>query len=126
MLVFFTLQEVFASQMAIWQALFLLALPLLITFPIVFAASIIFGLPLTFLLKSINRESLSHYCLIGASIGFVITIVGLWLLEVEDGYWIVMLGGVAGGVTGYTWWTSARKQFNYPSDSSSIPMWEEK
>jgi hypothetical protein len=50
------LPDVFSGKMTIGQILYLLGLPLIVAFPIVLLASIVFGLPLTALLRRINRE----------------------------------------------------------------------
>lgn len=89
--------------------LWLAVLPLVVSIPLVFAASILVGLPLTFLLKRRLRESASAYISVGAFVGFVVPIAILLLMEAPAGYWMALLGAVGGAVTGRTWWVSARE-----------------
>jgi len=85
-------------------------LPLIVALPVVLAASIIFGLPLTAFLTRRRLESSAAYTLSGAGLGFVIGLVALLLMRAQWGYWIGFLGGLSGAVTGRTWWACARRQ----------------
>lgn len=103
------LAEGFASgDVRIFPALWLAFLPLFIAIPLVFSASLIFGIPLTLILKRQGRESAAAYIGIGAAIGAIIPIVILLAMAAPAGYWMSVLGALGGGVTGRTWWIAAR------------------
>ena len=113
------LPDVFSGKMTIWQALYLLGLPLIVAFPIVLLASIVFGLPLTALLRWTKREGFSVYVGSGFAIGSLIPIAILVLVGATDGYWTAVLGAISGAVTGYVWWTDARERLDF--NSNQVP-----
>ena len=84
-------------------------LPLIVAAPLVLAASVIFGLPLTAILKRRSLESSLAYTSAGAGLGFMIVPILLLLMRAPEGYWMASLGAIGGAVTGRTWWTSTRK-----------------
>jgi hypothetical protein len=86
----------------------LAVLPLLVATPIVLVSSILIGLPLTVVLRRRGSESRFAYIASGGAAGFIIPPVILFLMSAPSGYWIAILGAVGGGVTGRTWWASAR------------------
>lgn len=95
--------------------LWLAILPLVVSAPIVLVASIVIGLPLTYVLHRQNRESAATYIGWGAAFGFIIPIVVLIWIAAQSGYWIALLGAASGGITGRTWWISARQgNVSYP------------
>ncbi|MFP5434910.1 MAG: hypothetical protein ACLGIM_17585 [Alphaproteobacteria bacterium] len=97
--------------LSVWLAI----LPLVISIPLVFGASVIVGLPLTTLLKRRRRESEFAYISVGAAVGFALPIVILLLIAAPAGYWTALLGAFGGAITGKTWWVSAREpHVSYP------------
>ena len=84
-------------------------LPLIVAAPLVLAASVIFGLPLTAILKRRNLESSAAYTGAGAGLGFMTVPILLLLMSAPEGYWMACLGALSGAVTGRVWWTSTRE-----------------
>jgi hypothetical protein len=124
-LVILSLPDLFSGQMSIWQTLYLLFLPLIVVFPIVLLACIIFGLPLTALLKWMNRERLSLYVWIGFAIGLLLPVAILVQIGASDGYWMAALGAISGTVTGNVWWTEARESHAFSSKQTPPRAGEE-
>lgn len=79
-------------------------LPVLIAAPIVFAASILFGLPLKLVLRRNGWERGSRYIGAGVAIGGVLPPLALWIAGAPAGYWMAFLGMIAGGATARSWW----------------------
>ena len=92
----------------LFPLLWLALLPVVVTLPLVLAASIVFGLPLTALLKRLEGETGATYVVCGAAIGFVIPLAILLMIRAPAEYWTVTLGAFSGAVTAHTWWRSAR------------------
>lgn len=90
-------------------SLWLAILPLIVATPLVLGASICVGLPLTYFLRRMGRESLNAYCGAGVIVGFVLTISILLIFAASAGYWMALLGAFSGAVTGRTWWVTARE-----------------
>ena len=90
-------------------SLWIAALPLIGSIPIVTLAMVMFGLPLTFLLRWQRLESASAYFMVGAILGALLPIAFLLLIKAPAQSGIMLLGAISGGVTGITWWLSARK-----------------
>lgn len=80
--------------------------PILVTLPIVLLASLLIGLPATFVLKRFQAETCDAYVWLGAVSGFGIPLVILGLLGAQEGWWMSLLGAFSGGMTGRTWWAS--------------------
>ncbi|MET0370530.1 MAG: hypothetical protein ABW039_04035 [Sphingobium sp.] len=100
----------------LFPSLWLAILPFVVSLPLVLAASIIVGLPLTALLQRRGWECASAYISVGAIVGFVLPIAILLLMAAPAGYWMALLGAVGGAVTGKTWWMSAREPLvSYPN-----------
>ncbi len=93
----------------LFALLWLAFLPVVVTFPLVLGASIVFGLPLTALLKWVRREAAVTYVVCGTGIGFVIPVAILLLMGAPSGYWTAALGAFSGAVTARTWWRSSRQ-----------------
>jgi len=93
----------------LFPSLWLAILPIVVTFPLVLGASLLFGLPLTVLLKRTERESASAYTISGAVLGFAVPLVVLLIIRAPAGHWMALLGAFSGAVTGQTWWQSARE-----------------
>ena len=119
------LPDVFSGKMTIGQILYLLGLPLIVAFPIVLLASIVFGLPLTALLRRINREWFGVYVPVGFAIGSLIPIAILALIDATAGYWTAALGAISGAVTGYVWWAEARAHHDFNSEQTPPPLGDE-
>jgi hypothetical protein len=92
----------------LFPSMFLAFLPIVVTFPLVLGASLLFGLPLSVLLKRTERESASAYTISGAVLGFAVPLVILLIMRAPAGHWVALLGAVSGALTGQTWWQSAR------------------
>lgn len=103
------------------QSMLLLGLfPLLVTLPVVFAAAVAIGLPLSALLQKTNLESRTAYVLMGAAVGFLLPLLleslssvantFLTFLPTDDTmnvWWIgSFFGGLSGAVTANVWWKS--------------------
>jgi hypothetical protein len=86
-----------------WSGLLVILSPLIISLPIVLAASALIGLSLTLVLVSLGRESGRTYMVFGflfGSIPFLIAMVS------EDNLALGMLafaGATGGGITGWVW-----------------------
>lgn len=93
----------------LFPSLWLAILPVVVTFPLVLGASLLFGLPLTMLLKRNKRETAVAYTISGAVLGFVVPLVILLIFRTPAGHWMALLGAFSGAVTAHTWWQSARE-----------------
>lgn len=88
-----------------WLAL----LPTMVALPLVLGASLLFGVPLTMLLKRVERESAGAYAICGAVLGLFIPLAILMIIRAPAGYWMAFLGAFSGMVTALVWWQSARE-----------------
>ena len=81
--------------------------PLLITLPIVLGASVIFGLPLTAILRERHRERQRTYAVSGLALGTLIPTLVIILAGGGDGLaalpFFGIPGMIAGTVTGFVW-----------------------
>ncbi len=86
-----------------WTGFFVIGLPLLVSLPIVLAASLLLGLPLTAFLSSMGKETGQTYVVGGFLFGAApfITLV-LWLGEFGASFW-ALPGSFGGAVTGWVW-----------------------
>jgi hypothetical protein len=84
-------------------------LPLLVTFPLVLAISVSVGLPVTRLLHRHARENLLSYGIAGAATGALVAALSVALLEIQDGYWLIVPATLSGLVTATLWWRHRRK-----------------
>lgn len=84
-------------------------LPLVVAVPVIFVAMLVFGIPLTLLLKRCRLERASVYTAFGAVLGLLLFAAFLIMFGRPSGYWMALLGAVGGGVTGRTWWVYARQ-----------------
>lgn len=91
------------------SSLWFAALPLMVSFPVVLTASVVFGIPLTVILRRLGRESIEAYMGAGATIGSTIPFAALLIMHAPSGYWLSFLGAISGAVTGRTWWISVRE-----------------
>lgn len=89
------------------NGIMMMILPLLITFPIVLGASVIFGLPLTAFLSGSRRDRQRTYATIGLALGALIPTVLFFSVGGVDGFaaspFFAIPGMIAGTVTGHTW-----------------------
>ena len=92
-------------EAVLFAALFA-AYPVYITFPIVLAASLVFGLPIVAVLRRNDRESLNAYIIFGLALGALIPIAFLMSVQADLDYyfWLPFLGAISGTVTAHTWW----------------------
>jgi hypothetical protein len=81
-----------------------------IAFAFLMVGCVLFGLPLTFLLKRRKIESQRAYIFAGALIGYLIMPGYFVLTDGEvSGSGLGLLGALAGALTGRTWWRSHRR-----------------
>lgn len=106
-------------------SLWLAVLPLVVTLPLVLAASLLVGLPLTMLLRRFGRESELAYTTCGAVAGCLIPIGGLLAMAAPSGHWTALLGAFGGAVTGRTWWSAARTRDVRQTSAPRAPDGEE-
>ena len=90
-------------------SLFLAIMPLLVAVPIVAGGAVLIGLPLTAWLTRHARESALAYAGVGIIAGAALAAMIVFVIDVYDGYWLAGMGAASGGVTGWTWWASARR-----------------
>lgn len=80
--------------------------PLIITLPIVLAASILIGLPLTYLLSRAGRDQGERYVVAGLFFGGVLP-VAISILALADVsvslFYSALPGALGGAVTGWSW-----------------------
>ncbi|MBB5718320.1 hypothetical protein FHR23_001227 [Stakelama sediminis] len=95
------------GHLDIFGSIYLATLPLLMAFGLVFLSSVFVGLPAAAILKLLSAESAITYQSIGATVGFLVTLIGLLAIDATAGFWMCILGVLAGGVTARTWWRSA-------------------
>jgi hypothetical protein len=96
----------FEDPMGGLNAIPLALAPLIVSFPLVLAASLLLGLPLTFLLTKSGRESESAYgiggCLLGGIVMAFLLFIAEWRLS--GGMLLGCIFGMVGGsVTGIIW-----------------------
>lgn len=84
-------------------------LPLLVTFPLVLAISVSVGLPVTRLLHRHAQESFLSYGGAGAATGALVATLSVVLLEIHDGYWLIVPATLSGLVTATLWWRHRRQ-----------------
>lgn len=94
------------GRLDIFGSLYLAALPLLISFGLVFLCSVLIGLPTVAILRFFSAESEFTYLTIGGAAGFLITLIGLLAISATAGFWMCILGLFAGIFTARTWWRS--------------------
>ena len=90
-------------------SLLLAIAPLLVAAPIVAGGALLVGLPFTAWLARHDRESAVAYIAGGLVAGAAFAALLVFVIDVRDGYWLAGLGAASGGVTGWTWWASARR-----------------
>ena len=81
-----------------------------IAFAFLLVGCILFGLPLTFMLRRLRIESQQAYLFAGAVFGYL-TVPAYSLLTdgKTNGWALAVLGAIAGALTGRTWWLSYRR-----------------
>ncbi|TVV73189.1 hypothetical protein [Sphingomonas solaris] len=90
--------------------LYLATLPFIIALPIVLTCSLLIGLPFTALLRRAGRESATAYIIGGGIAGLSVPVMCMMLIgDNIQTYWLGLLGGFSGTVTGRTWWVSGRE-----------------
>ncbi|MBD8555875.1 hypothetical protein IFT84_15305 [Rhizobium sp. CFBP 8762] len=90
------------------QTLQMVFLPLAVAFPIVLVSSLVFGIPVTFILRRLRAESSNTYTFTAGFIGMLIPLAGCLWWDVQD--WICLLGFFSGAVTGSVWWRDMNLQ----------------
>ena len=104
----FSLPEGINGPGSMAATLWLAVLPLVVAFAIVITASIVIGLPATFVFRRKGWESSAAYVGVGSASGFLIPIIALSMMEMPGGYWMALLGAIGGAATGRMWWLSIR------------------
>jgi uncharacterized membrane protein len=79
-----------------------------ISFGLVLAGALLLGLPTTLVLRGLRKESEAAYVVAGTALGFVAIFVALVVGDASAGYWLAVLGAIAGGVAGRVWWRTYR------------------
>lgn len=102
--------EVLDGGGRLFPSFWLAIVPLVVSFPLVLAASVLVRLPLTAFLKHREWESGAAYISVGAELGFIIPLAILLLMNAPAEHWMALTGAVGGAVTGRTWWVSDREQ----------------
>jgi hypothetical protein len=89
-----------------WGFLVLATVLLSVPFAIVLVSAALVGLPTAYLLRRSNLESAFAYTCTGCTFGFLIPLgYGVFVTKTYgSGWWLMVIGALAGGVTGYTWW----------------------
>ena len=80
-----------------------------VCFALVLAGVLLLGLPTTFVLQRLKRESEGAYVVTGTIFGFLLPLVILYLEHATSGHWVAILGACAGTVAGRVWWRSYRR-----------------
>jgi hypothetical protein len=80
-----------------------------VCFALVLAGALLLGLPTTFVLQRLKRESEGAYVVTGTAFGFILPLVVLFLERAPSGHWVAILGACAGTVAGRVWWRSYRR-----------------
>ena len=83
--------------------------PLIVSVPVVFISIVLFGFPLTLLLKRLQWERASVYISVGAGMGLLLCTTFLTSWKDSSSYWMSIFGALGGGVTGGTWWVHGRR-----------------
>jgi hypothetical protein len=96
------------SHLDIFGSIYLAALPLMISFGLVFLSSVLIGLPVAAILRVLSAESAFTYQAIGGAAGFLVTLIGLLVIGATAGFWMCILGVFAGTFTAKTWCRSAQ------------------
>lgn len=91
-------------------------MPLVISTSVVFAASVIVGLPVTLMLRRHDSESGPAYVGSGVAAGFLISFIGLLIVGSFAAFWMLILGTLGGAVTSRVWWGYVQAR---PSELSS-------
>lgn len=86
-----------------WTGFIWAVLPLLISLPIVLAASITLGLPLTVFLSGIGKETGQTYVVCGFLFGVAPFIVFMLAIGGIGPGFLAVSGGLGGAVTGWVW-----------------------
>lgn len=77
--------------------------PVLIATAVTLVAALVFGLPLTTVLRRSGEESARLYALLGLLLGFLIPLALLLFATWEPALFLAPGGLIAGGVTGFVW-----------------------
>ena len=91
------------------KATYILILPLVLAFCVVLLCSIIFGIPATYILHRLGKESRANYAAIGAVAGFVAPVLLVLVISGEHNLLVILIGMFSGGVTGWVWGTERDK-----------------
>lgn len=96
---------------SIVSALLFAIFPVVVALAFVLPASILLGLPVTAILLRLRAESEAAYVLTGLAIGFALPLLVLAWMGATSGWWLALLGGFSGSITGRTWWIEAREAY---------------
>jgi len=95
------------DEAAFVEPIYIALLPLLIAGSATLAGLVVIGLPLTWLLHRLRKESRKAYILLGGAAGFALPGVVLGFMEGAMGASVLLgiPGVLAGAVSGYVWGT---------------------
>lgn len=88
------------------SAIYLAALPLLISLAFVLPSLVIVGFPMSIALRKLNADSYDTYVACGVAFGLLEPAAVLVAIGAPDGYWMCLFGALAGAATADTWWRS--------------------
>jgi hypothetical protein len=84
-------------------ALYLASLPLIVSFALALPSSVVIGIPIALVLRSLKAETTGLYVFLGATFGVAVPAIVLALIGGRDGYWLCIFGLFGGAATGFTW-----------------------
>jgi hypothetical protein len=88
----------------IWASIYFAFVPLLVSFPIVLAASSIIGLPADYLLRRHLLARTQAYVITGIIAGGLLSLAALVAIGVQgESLWICSWGAFSGAMAGLTW-----------------------
>ena len=95
----------FGDPMGGLNGLLIAAAPLIVTLPIVLGASILIGLPLTYLLSRAGRDQGELYVVAGLFFGGVLPVaISILAGQAADAlFYFAIPGSLGGAVTGWSW-----------------------
>lgn len=88
----------------IWPSVYIILLPSMIAVPIVTVVTVLFGLPVHWMLVRRRWASNLAYSLAGGVVGFALPMSLVVLDGSVDNLALPMLGLVSGAATGHAWW----------------------
>ena len=103
---------IFSARFGLWllheegglsSGIYFIFMPIVVTFCLVLTCAVLIGLPVTFVLRTLKRESSAAYAVIGGLMGFAAPILINWYLGEGFNSGFPLLGSLSGTVTGWIW-----------------------